>query len=166
MSVRFGHWLGFCRTPPPRRRRCICSDHPRTHRAPGRRARHRVLVGRGRCRRPGVSQNGRPARASSSLIWWFSSAMMPTVARLVAVNAAVTVAAVASCSVPRAARISRVRAAILRCRPPLLSADWIAVRLSRAPCSGRGPAPAPRGRRRGRGPQRPPGRQSNWSPVC
>jgi len=116
MSVRFGHWLGFCRTPPPRRRRCICSDHPRTHRAPGRRARHRVLVGRGRCRRPGVSQNGRPARASSSLIWWFSSAMMPTVARLVAVNAAVTVAAVASCSVPRAARISRAGAAILRCR--------------------------------------------------
>ena len=56
----------------------------------------------------------------SSLIWWFSSAMMPTVARVVAANAAVTLAAAASCSVPRATRISRARAAILRCRPPCL----------------------------------------------
>ena len=68
--------------------------------------------------------------------------MMPTVARLVAANAAVTVAAAASCSVPRATRISRARAAILRCWPPRLSADWIAVRLSRAPCSGLGARPS------------------------
>ena len=80
--------------------------------------------------------------ASSSLIWWFSSAMMPTVARVVAANAAVTVAAAASCSVPSDAGISRARAAILRCRPPRLSADWIAVRLSRAPCSGLGARPS------------------------
>ena len=82
---------------------------------------------------------------SSSLIWRFSSAMMPTAARVVAANAAVTVAAEASCSVPRAARISRARAAILRCRPPRLSADWIAVRLRWAPCSGLGAAQHPQG---------------------
>ena len=59
---------------------------------------------------------------------------------------AVTLAGTASCLVPSAARISRARAAILRCRPPRLSADWIAVRLSRAPCSGRGtPAQHPEG---------------------
>ena len=45
--------------------------------------------------------------------------MMPTAARVMAANAAVTVAGfAASCSVPSAARISRARAAILRCRPP------------------------------------------------
>jgi hypothetical protein len=67
--------------------------------------------------------------ASSSLIWWFSSAMMPTVARVVAANAAVTAAGAVSCSDRRAAWMWRARAAILRCRPPRLSADWIAVRL-------------------------------------
>ena len=79
---------------------------------------------------------------SSSLIWRFSSAMMPTAARVVAANAAVTVAGAASCWVPRAARISRARAAILRCRPPCLSAAWIAVRLRWAPCSGLGARPS------------------------
>ena len=95
---------------------------------------------------------------SSSLIWRFSSAMMPTAARVVAANAAVTVAGAASCSVPSAARISRARAAILRCRPPRLSADWIAVRRRWAPCWGWEPGPAPLAHRRGRGPRRPPGR--------
>ena len=66
--------------------------------------------------------------ASSSAIWRFSSAMMPTAARVVAPNAAATGAGAASCSERSAARISRARAAILRLRPPRLSADWIAGR--------------------------------------
>jgi hypothetical protein len=53
---------------------------------------------------------------SSSLIWRFSSAMMPTVARVVAPKAAVTVARAPSCSDRSAVWISRARAAILRCR--------------------------------------------------
>ena len=98
---------------------------------------------------------------SSSLIWRSTSAMMPTVARVVAANAAVTLAGAASCSVPSAARISRARAAILRCRPPRLSADWIAVRLRWRPARGWEPGPAPPGRRRGRGPRTPPGQPGN-----
>ena len=41
--------------------------------------------------------------ASRSVIWRFSSAMMPTVARVLAANAAVTAAGAASCSVRNAA---------------------------------------------------------------
>ncbi len=65
---------------------------------------------------------------SSSLIWRFSSVMMPTAARVVAANAAVTLAGAVSCSDRSADWISRARAAILRCRPPRLSADWMPLR--------------------------------------
>src|SRR6478672_8450229 len=51
---------------------------------------------------------------SRSAIWRFSSAMMPTAARVVAPNAAATGAGAASCSERSAARIWRARAAILR----------------------------------------------------
>ena len=43
--------------------------------------------------------------ASRSVIWRFSSAMMPTAARVVAANAAVTAVGAASCSVRSAAWI-------------------------------------------------------------
>jgi hypothetical protein len=46
---------------------------------------------------------------SSSLIWRLSSAMMPTVARVVAANAAASGAGAVSCWVGSAARISRAR---------------------------------------------------------
>jgi len=44
--------------------------------------------------------------ASSSVIWRLSSMMMPTAARVVTANAAVTEAGAASCSVRSAAAIS------------------------------------------------------------
>ncbi len=75
---------------------------------------------------------------SSLLIWWFSSAMMPTVARVAAANAAVTWAGAAGCSDRSGAWICRARATILRWRPSRLSADWSAGRLNRAACSGVG----------------------------
>src|ERR1700731_3147211 len=46
---------------------------------------------------------------SSSPIWRLSSAMMPTVARVVAANAVATGSGAVSCSVCSAARISRAR---------------------------------------------------------
>jgi hypothetical protein len=55
--------------------------------------------------------------ASRSMIWRFSSTMMPTVARVVAANAAVAAAGAASCSVRKAVWMSRARASRLRCRP-------------------------------------------------
>ena len=82
--------------------------------------------------------------------------MMPTVARLVAANAAVTVAAAASCSAPSATRISRRRYCV--------AATAFERGLDRGQAQvgdllGAGdPGPAPLGRRRGRGPRRPPGR--------
>src|ERR1700694_3818953 len=62
--------------------------------------------------------------------------MMPTVARVVAANAAVIAPGAASCSDRNAAWMSRARAAMLRWRPPRLSAEWIAARLRWAPCFG------------------------------
>jgi|ERR1700758_896568 len=58
-------------------------------------------------------------------MWRLSSAMMPTAAWVVTANAAATVAGAVSCSVRSAARIWWARAAMLRWRPPRLSADWM-----------------------------------------
>ena len=76
--------------------------------------------------------------ASRSLIWWLSSMMIPTVARVVAPNAAATAAGAVSCSVRSAAWICWARVSRLRWRPADLSADWIFDRLRRAASAGVG----------------------------
>ena len=95
---------------------------------------------------------------SRSAIWRLSSAMMPTAARVVAPERGAHRWGAASCSERSAACTWRARSAILRWRPPRLSADWIAGRSSRAPCSGGGAAPVRPARRRGPGHRRPPAR--------
>ena len=57
---------------------------------PGAEPQHRVLAGRGRCRRPGVSQNAAPGWPRGQRSDRLSSAMMATVARVVAAKAALT----------------------------------------------------------------------------
>ncbi len=69
------------------------------------------------------------------------SAMMPTAARVVAANAAVTAEGAASCSARSTAAISSARASRLRCRPALLRADRIFDRLRCAASAGVGARP-------------------------
>ena len=58
---------------------CSGSGRPRTRRAPGRRGRHQVLAGSGRCRRPGADSKCVGIR-SGFAIWRLSSVMIPTAA--------------------------------------------------------------------------------------
>ena len=67
--------------------------------------------------------------------------LAPAAAVGVAANAAVIGAGAASCPARSVAWISRARTSRLRCRPACLSADRIADRLRRAPCSGLGARP-------------------------
>jgi hypothetical protein len=69
--------------------------------------------------------------ASRSPIWRFSSAMMPTAARVLAPKAAVTVVGAASCGVRSAAWMCCARVSRLRWRPAVLSAARIVDKLRR-----------------------------------
>ena len=104
-AVRFRR--SFCET----WRRCIGSGRPRTHRAPGRRGRHQVLAGSGRCRRPGVASK------------WVARLVLKLVDLAIELaddadrsagggrrTRAASGAGAASCSVRNAALISRARA--------------------------------------------------------
>ena len=84
--------------------------------------------------------------------------MMPTAARVVAANAAVTAAGAASCSVRSAAWISCGARSRLRWRPPRLSAARIFDRLRRPASAGSGRDPARRGRLDRPGRRTPPAR--------
>lgn len=67
---------------------------------------------------------------------------MPTAARVVAPNAAVSGAGAVSCSVRSAAAISWARASMLRWRPACLRADRILARLRRVASAGVGARPS------------------------